>query len=398
MAHRSSSLVPPTTASSPTGLQMSLLARSLLVSLSLILSLATSAHGNETALYFEHEQYNASIEENFAAGTVVASVTALPTDDTEPLGTLLYQLTGEGQDDFVVDRVGTIRTAVILDFETTAQYNLTLEASSTDPIRSPSSTTIIIKVLNGNDNSPVFSQTVYYGYVADHAIPGTPLARVNATDADAVPTNISYTITPGTDASILALFQLDQASGQLTLKQVPSVPLSDQDTFEFGVVANDNGTPPRQSFASVIIQKALPTPVLKLNKLVSGTVNSNVSFEGRVDLVVEIGDSLSLRGGFEDTLEVRRHDTKHACCVFLCTHIFWCLNHGLVHAVGCTFPSRRVPWEILKCCRLPLSLLCPTPVFGLIECLCMPAIRPGWSRQRGNFDSIQRGRWSRHAV
>ncbi|XP_060728439.1 protocadherin-15a [Tachysurus vachellii] len=116
---------------------------------------------------------------------------------------------------FTINANGSIFTAVPLDRETQSQYELVVEASdgAVDPRRTV--LTLLVRVSDINDNSPVFSQPVYIVSVPENTPAGTVILRLNATDEDLI-SNITYRIR--TEAA-RQLFAVDRITGALSVLQ-----------------------------------------------------------------------------------------------------------------------------------------------------------------------------------
>ncbi|XP_024115356.1 cadherin-1 [Oryzias melastigma] len=114
--------------------------------------------------------------------------------------TITYSITGPGADEdpvglFTMDKnTGDLYVHQRLDREKQANYTLMAHASTEDPME------IIIKVIDQNDNKPIFEQTSYVGEVAESSPRGTTVIQVLATDADE----------PGNDNSIIKYTILSQ--------------------------------------------------------------------------------------------------------------------------------------------------------------------------------------------
>lgn len=80
---------------------------------------------------------------------------------------------------FSINANGSIFTAVPLDRETQSQYDLVVEASdgAVDPRRTI--LTLLVQVLDINDNSPVFSRPIYTVNVPENTPAGTVILRLN---------------------------------------------------------------------------------------------------------------------------------------------------------------------------------------------------------------------------
>uniref|UniRef100_A0A3B1JSJ9 Cadherin domain-containing protein n=1 Tax=Astyanax mexicanus TaxID=7994 RepID=A0A3B1JSJ9_ASTMX len=99
--------------------------------------------------------------------------------------TMIYSMKGEGADEppvgvFIIDKNnGAIYVTKPLDRETKDKYVLTVHAVAANGEVEEETTEIIIFVIDGNDNKPIFTQNPFLGSVAEASPRGT-----NATDAD----------------------------------------------------------------------------------------------------------------------------------------------------------------------------------------------------------------------
>ncbi|KAK3573779.1 hypothetical protein QTP86_032950 [Hemibagrus guttatus] len=138
---------------------------------------------------------------------------------------------------FSITANGSIFTAVPLDRETQSQYEVVVEASdgAVDPRRTV--LTLLVRVSDINDNSPVFSQPVYTVNVPENTPAGTIILRLNATDEDLI-SNITYRIR--TEAA-RQLFAVDRITGALSVLQSMDFEALGQDgaNYTFQVEALD---------------------------------------------------------------------------------------------------------------------------------------------------------------
>uniref|UniRef100_A0A672K407 Protocadherin-15-like n=1 Tax=Sinocyclocheilus grahami TaxID=75366 RepID=A0A672K407_SINGR len=107
-------------------------------------------------------------------------------------GQVRYQLVSH-RDLFRISTDGSIFTAVPLDREERAQYDLVVQAS--DGARDPRRTTVTlsIKVLDMDDNSPAFSQPVYQVTLPENSPVGMIILNISALDPD-LDANVTYRI------------------------------------------------------------------------------------------------------------------------------------------------------------------------------------------------------------
>ncbi|XP_041850205.1 LOW QUALITY PROTEIN: protocadherin Fat 3a [Melanotaenia boesemani] len=134
---------------------------------------------------FPQPEYQNEITENAMVGTYVTAVSAVSQS------TITYDIKqGNAQRAFQINQYsGVITTQKPLDYETTASYTLTVQAANMAGMTS--NATVLIHVLDENDNSPVFQQHHYYGSINEVAPVNSVVLNsenlplvIRATDAD----------------------------------------------------------------------------------------------------------------------------------------------------------------------------------------------------------------------
>nr|XP_032805504.1 protocadherin-15 isoform X2 [Petromyzon marinus]XP_032805505.1 protocadherin-15 isoform X2 [Petromyzon marinus]XP_032805507.1 protocadherin-15 isoform X2 [Petromyzon marinus]XP_032805508.1 protocadherin-15 isoform X2 [Petromyzon marinus] len=138
---------------------------------------------------FTQEEYRSEpISEYATIGTSVVMVTASAINQT-----ITYSITaGNNGDTFIIEsKTGVIRTNKPLDFESTPQYQLEVQADSLPTGRSAlrstsrsNSAIVIVYVKDENDNAPIFNQTLYLGGVTEETRTFTSVLQVKADDRD----------------------------------------------------------------------------------------------------------------------------------------------------------------------------------------------------------------------
>ena len=176
---------------------------------------------------FDQESYAFGVSEDAAVGDVVGTVSA-----TDPNGdSLLYAIAGGNEDGkFAIGATGSIAIAAALDHETTASYELTVQATDGTNTADVEVTITVTDV----DEPPVFDPASYDFSVVIDATMGAAVGSVSATDDSGNP--VSYAVTAGNEAG---LFALDAATGQITV----AADLSSQagTTVTLTVEATDEG-------------------------------------------------------------------------------------------------------------------------------------------------------------
>ncbi|XP_013167348.1 PREDICTED: cadherin-87A [Papilio xuthus] len=145
---------------------------------------------NDEEPVFAAAEYDAAVLENADAATSVLTVTALDKDEGE-FGEVSYNITGELSNLFKIDtNTGVISVAegAVIDRENITDIYLRAVATDNAPpqIRKTTSVPVHIKVIDENDNAPVFSQKVYKSTIAENLQlePPAAILQVLAEDRD----------------------------------------------------------------------------------------------------------------------------------------------------------------------------------------------------------------------
>ncbi|XP_067672062.1 protocadherin Fat 4-like [Haliotis asinina] len=171
------------------------------------------------------------------------------TNDTVALGT------------FAVTENGSLVAVATLDRETTADYEFKAFASDNGSTPCVSSTTVNVRVLDANDNDPMFchlnvcNNSAIYANILEKSPVGTVVALPQVRDDDAGPNGeVTFSLT-GTGSD---MFSIDSETGLVRIKQqieinrlfqrgILSGNFSNNATFDLTIVAVDHGTRPRSS-------------------------------------------------------------------------------------------------------------------------------------------------------
>ncbi|XP_032885714.1 protocadherin gamma-B2-like isoform X1 [Amblyraja radiata] len=137
-----------------------------------------------------------------------------------------------------------------LDREKEPTHKLQLIAKDGGIPPKSSTAEILIAVQDVNDNSPVFSQSVYRVSLHENVPKGTLVLKLNATDLDDGSNGeIEYSFTSHTSASVRELFDLHSKTGEITVKGNLDNELNR--AFEINVQAADKGSAPLPVYCRV---------------------------------------------------------------------------------------------------------------------------------------------------
>ncbi|XP_068085239.1 cadherin-related tumor suppressor [Anabrus simplex] len=168
---------------------------------------------NDNAPVLDSALYNATILEEEAPPEKVVRVSATDADSGSN-GQVYYRLLGDEEGAFEMDAdTGDIYTAVRLDRESVASYQLTVLAIDRGTPSLTGSATVIVTVLDKNDNPPRFTR-LFSVNVTENAEPGAFVIKVTSSDLDVgenANATYSFTENPGDK------FAIDPLTGNVTV-------------------------------------------------------------------------------------------------------------------------------------------------------------------------------------
>ncbi|KAI4889934.1 hypothetical protein NFI96_025506 [Prochilodus magdalenae] len=205
---------------------------------------------NDNRPTFPQMQYHTVVKELATKGTEILTVQAADNDDPKTDNVrIFYRLAGQVPENprnlFRVDRDSGVITVQADTMEGTApQYTLTITAEDAKGLNS--SCTVIVKVLDENNNPPVFSQHEYGPFhLAEDAPVGATVTAVAAWDADERGGDswvVDYRLESGNEEEVFTLVT-DRQTNEVSLVldkagAVMEIQLSGQETNVFVFVLN----------------------------------------------------------------------------------------------------------------------------------------------------------------
>ncbi|NP_001009594.1 protocadherin 2 alpha b 7 precursor [Danio rerio] len=140
-----------------------------------------------------------------------------------------------------------------LDREKQPVIRLTLTAvDGGKPARS-GTVNIIVKIIDANDNIPVFTKSLYKARIPENAPVGTSIITVNARDADeGLNGEIEYSFIKHKNDRIIESFAINEVSGEITV--LGKLDHESNNAVEIRVQARDKGSLPRAAHCKVLIE------------------------------------------------------------------------------------------------------------------------------------------------
>ena len=200
---------------------------------------------NDNPPVFPESSLSVNITENYQPSEPLVSLEASDVDSDDDR--ISYSIVaGNVGDRFTIGALGNVMVTTALDREERASYKLIIMAEDNDSPSLSSNITLIVEVLDVNDNAPVGGhQNIYVFTLYGHA-PAIPLGEVfvNDSDSDAVNSH-SYQLLPGSGTDNILI-----RNGFISTNTMNPTP----GTYFFTVTVSDQGNAPVNTTISAYIR------------------------------------------------------------------------------------------------------------------------------------------------
>ncbi|XP_060910932.1 protocadherin Fat 3 [Labrus mixtus] len=197
----------------------------------------TIEDANDNSPLFNRPFYDVAVNESLPVGTVVLVVSAVD-DDKGENGYVTLTISGEKSLPFSIDQdTGEVRITRDLDFESSEDvYTFAVRASDWgSPYRRESEVNVTIRLININDNQPLFESVSCRGMISREFPIRETIVTLSAVDMDELGM-VKYKILSGNE---LDYFDLNPDSGALLLKRSLAVDNLKSGVFNLKIVATD---------------------------------------------------------------------------------------------------------------------------------------------------------------
>ncbi|XP_075959866.1 protocadherin alpha-8-like [Anarhichas minor] len=209
---------------------------------------------NDNTPVFSQDVYSVMLNENAPIGTTVIQVNA--TDlDTGPNGDVVYSFSS------IVNRrllklfdinqsTGEIIVKGLINYEERDKYEIEIQASDKGLAPLATQKSVIVKVVDVNDNAPEIEVTSFSSYVNEDSRPGTTVALISVNDLDSG-LNGKVICSIGEDIP----FKLSPSLQDKMYSLVSKSPLDreKQSHYDVTITAKDAGQPPLSSEKTISI-------------------------------------------------------------------------------------------------------------------------------------------------
>ncbi|KAK2908823.1 hypothetical protein Q8A67_004660 [Cirrhinus molitorella] len=190
----------------------------------------------------------ACIPEDTEVGLLVHHVMAKDEDEGSNGHVIYSVISGNEKGYFHMESTGHLYLNSSLDYESQHVHILTVQARDSGVPSLSCTQTLTVKILDVNDNPPVFQKHIYNTSVMENREPGEVIVTVTAVDLDSeMNSAVSYSLLPGPGYE---LFTIDSHTGQISTST--HLDREIQSSFTLRVQAEDSGTPSFSSTATVL--------------------------------------------------------------------------------------------------------------------------------------------------
>uniref|UniRef100_A0A4X2JLY3 Protocadherin alpha subfamily C, 2 n=1 Tax=Vombatus ursinus TaxID=29139 RepID=A0A4X2JLY3_VOMUR len=208
---------------------------------------------NDNAPQFDQTVYKVRILENAANGTLVIQLNASDSDDGTN-GHISYSFRSPVPPEVrctfhIGPDTGEIRIKGELDFEKTNMYEIRVEAIDKGNLPMAGHCTVLVEILDTNDNSPEVSVTSLSLPVREDSPPGTVIALISVSDRDSGANGqVTCSLSPPGPFMLVSTFR-----NYYSLVLEGPVDRESVLAYELVVTARDGGTPALWATASVSV-------------------------------------------------------------------------------------------------------------------------------------------------
>ncbi|XP_022607792.1 protocadherin-20-like [Seriola dumerili] len=190
---------------------------------------------NDNAPHFLQSQYQLEVEENNEPGMPLLQVSASDADSGHN-GRVTYKLDNHTSTIFNIDPVtGQLCVSATLDREQQGVHKLTVFARDSGSPPLESVTTVTVRVLDQNDNAPVFLTPHFIFFIPENVPPFAQVGRVGVTDPDEGENGNTELHVVNSSGP----FVVDNTQG--TLHTTTSLDRETEDRYELYLLASDHG-------------------------------------------------------------------------------------------------------------------------------------------------------------
>uniref|UniRef100_UPI0037E7BACF protocadherin alpha-8-like isoform X10 n=1 Tax=Semicossyphus pulcher TaxID=241346 RepID=UPI0037E7BACF len=209
---------------------------------------------NDNMPVFAKDSYSAKLNENSPIGTTILQVNATDLDDGLN-GEVVYSFGNNVNNKlrklFEVDaNTGEIIVKGLIDFEAKDRYEINIKASDKGPVPLETEKSVIITIVDLNDNAPEIEVTSFSKAIPEDSKPGTTVALISVSDKDSgvngkvicyISEDVPFTLTPSLQDNMYSIV----TKSLLDREQ--------QSKYDVTIIAKDGGEQPLSSQRTISV-------------------------------------------------------------------------------------------------------------------------------------------------
>ncbi|XP_036825550.1 protocadherin alpha-8-like [Oncorhynchus mykiss] len=209
---------------------------------------------NDNSPVFTKDVYSVMLGENSPVGATVIQVKATDLDE-DANGEIIYSF-GNGVDDkllrlFGLDpNTGELTVKGLIDYEVNNIYDIDIQASDKGPVPLTTDKSVIVKIIDVNDNAPEIEVTSFSKAIPEDSRPGTTVALISVNDLDSgLNGNVLCSVMENLPFKLMSSLQ-DNMYSVVTKSPLDREKVSQ---YDLTVVATDQGHPPLSSVKTISV-------------------------------------------------------------------------------------------------------------------------------------------------
>ena len=222
---------------------------------------------NDNPPRFDQDIYTGDILESELPGTSVLTVNATDKDDSL---NITYHILSTNTSWFGINSTsGVIYVASFIDREQSDNVFLVIQAFDG---KFTANCTVVLRIIDSNDNAPQFSNPHYIMTVLENSLPGMFVGKVVASDVDLTSKgHISFALGYPNNTA----FTINKMTGNITT--IKELDREDIDTYNFTILAQDEGGLKSTAMITVLVDDVNDNRPFFKNDFYNYTVYENIS-------------------------------------------------------------------------------------------------------------------------
>ncbi|XP_074505719.1 protocadherin alpha-8-like [Sebastes fasciatus] len=209
---------------------------------------------NDNAPVFSKDVYSVLLDENAPVGTTVVQVNATDSDEGQN-GEVVYSFSSIVNHRLfklfeINPSTGEITVKGLIDYEEKDKYEIEIEASDKGSAPLTTEKSVIIKIIDVNDNAPEIEVTSFSSSIPEDSRPGTTVALISINDLDSG-LNGKVICSIGEDVPFTLSPSLQEKMYSLVTKSF--LDRERKDNYELTITAKDAGQPPLSSEKTISV-------------------------------------------------------------------------------------------------------------------------------------------------